>query len=209
MKNASRPGAGLVAASLGAIVLLLGATGVFAALQTCLNRIWRAPPQKGNAILGFLRTRFLSLAMVLGTGFLLLVSLVVSAAISALGAWLGELPSLWWQVVNFFISFGYVTVLFAMIYKWLPDVRVAWGDVWLGATVTALLFNAGKIGIGLYLGRGTVASSYGATGALAVLLIWIYYSAIVLFLGAEFTYVYAIRRGSRVGLSESPRPVAH
>jgi membrane protein len=143
--------------------------------------------------------------MVLGVGFLLLVSLVVSAAISSFGTWLGGVPTLWWQPVNFLISFGYVTALFGMIYKWLPDVRVAWGDVWLGAAVTALLFNVGKIGIGLYLGRSAFASSYGATGSLAVLLIWIYYSSLVLFLGAEFTYVYALRRGSQLALPERPR----
>jgi membrane protein len=205
MKNASRPGSGVVPTILGGVVLLLGATGVFAALQTCLNRIWRAPPPTGNAVLGFLRTRFLSLAMVLGVGFLLLVSLVVSAVIGAFGALLGEVPAMW-QVVNFLISFAYVTALFGMIYKWLPDVRVAWADVWLGAAVTALLFNLGKLVIGLYLGRSSIASSYGATGSLAVLLIWLDYSAMVLFLGAEFTYVYALRRGSRAGLPERAWP---
>jgi membrane protein len=197
MVSASHLGAGVVASVLGGLVLLLGATGVFAALQTALNRIWRAPPSKRHAVVSFLRTRFLSLAMILGVGFLLLVSLVISAAIAAFGDWFGGLSGLGWQVANFLVSFVFVTALFSMIYKTLPDVPVAWGDVWLGAAVTAGLFNLGKIGIGLYLGRSAVASSYGATGALAVLLIWIYYSSMILFLGAEFTSVYARRRGSR------------
>ncbi len=197
MISASRPGAGVVASLLGGLVLLIGATGVFAALQTALNRIWRAPPSNRHLVVAFLRTRFLSVAMILGVGFLLLVSLVVSALIAAFGDWFGGLSGWGWQIANFAVSFGFVTALFSMIYKTLPDVKVAWSDVWLGAAVTALLFNLGKVGIGLYLGRSAVASSYGATGALAVLLIWIYYSSMVLFLGAEFTSVYARLRGSR------------
>ncbi len=200
MTNASKPGAGLVASLISIVVLLFGATGVFAALQNALNAIWGAPKRQVNGIVSFFRTRFLSLAMVFGVGFLLLVSLVISAGISALGDFLGAgLTGTSWQVVNFIVSFIFVTVLFSMIYKVLPDVKVAWGDVWLGAAVTAVLFNIGKALIGLYLGGGAVASSYGATGSLAVLLIWIYYSALVLFLGAEFTHVYAQLRGSRFG----------
>lgn len=200
MISAAKPGAGLVASAVSVVVLLLGATGVFAALQAALNRIWGAPPSKRNALWGFVRTRFLSLAMVLGVGFLLLVSLLINTAITAFGDWFGGgLTGAGWQAVNFGISFLFVTVLFSMIYKYLPDVQVAWGDVWLGAAVTAVLFNVGKGGIGLYLGRSSVASSYGATGALAVLLIWIYYSTMVLFLGAEFTNVYARLRGSHQG----------
>ncbi|MBL9038851.1 MAG: YihY/virulence factor BrkB family protein [Archangium sp.] len=197
MVNASKPGAGALASIIGGVVLLFGATGVFAALQTALNHIWAAPKPKRSAVKSFLRTRFLSLAMVLGIGFLLLVSLVVSALISALGHLFGsDVTQITLQVVNFVLSFAFVTVLFALIYKLLPDVRVAWGDVWLGAAVTAALFNLGKALISLYLGGGAVASSYGATGSLAVLLIWIYYSAMVLFLGAEFTHVYARQLGS-------------
>jgi membrane protein len=191
------------ASLLSGVVLLLGATGVFAALQTALNHIWGAPPSKRTAVWGFVRTRFLSLAMVLGVGFLLLVSLLISTAISAFGDWFGGgLSGAGWQAVNFGISFLFVTVLFSMIYKYLPDVRVAWGDVWLGAAVTAVLFNLGKAAIGLYLGRSSVASSYGATGSLAVLLIWVYYSTMLLFLGAEFTNVYARLRGSHLGASK-------
>ena len=200
MTNASKPGAGILASVLSVVVLLFGATGVFAALQNALNYIWGAPKRQVNGIILFLRTRFLSLAMVFGVGFLLLVSLVLSAGISALGDYLGMgLTGFGWQALNFGVSFVFVTVLFSMIYKVLPDVKVAWGDVWLGAAVTAVLFNIGKALIGLYLGGGSVASSYGATGSLAVLLIWIYYSALVLFLGAEFTHVYAQLRGSHFG----------
>lgn len=200
MVSASKPGSGLVASIVSIVVLIFGATGVFAALQNALNYIWGAPKRQVSGVVSFLRTRFLSLTMVLGVGFLLLTSLVISAAISALGDWIGwGLTGMGWQVVNFIVSFVFVTVLFSMIYKILPDVKVAWGDVWLGAAVTAVLFNIGKALIGLYLGGGTVASSYGATGSLAVLLIWIYYSAIVLFLGAEFTHVYAQLRGSHFG----------
>ncbi len=200
MSSASQPGAGFWASALSVVVLIFGATGVFAALQNALNYIWGAPKQKVSGIISFLRTRVMSLAMVFGVGFLLLVSLVISAVISAVGDYLGMgLTGFGWQVINFFVSFVFVTVLFSMIYKILPDVQVAWGDVWLGASVTAVLFNIGKALIGLYLGGGTVASSYGATGSLAVLLIWIYYSSMVLFLGAEFTHVYAQLRGSHYG----------
>ena len=200
MTNAAKPGASMLASALGLLVLLFAATGVFAALQNALNAIWGAPKRKVHGIISFFHTRLLSLAMVLGVGFLLLVSLVISAGISALGDWIGWGLTGWgWQTINFVVSFGFVTMLFSMIYKVLPDVKVAWGDVWLGAAVTAVLFNIGKAVIGLYLGGGGVASSYGATGSLAVLLIWVYYSALVLFLGAEFTHVYSQLRGSHFG----------
>jgi membrane protein len=218
MVSAGQRGSGL-AGFLGVLVLVFGATGVFAALQNALNHIWKVKPRTTNGVLEFLRTRFVSFAMVLGVGFLLLVSLVVSAGISAVGKWLGGLmPGLeaGWQVVNFIVSFGVVTALFAMIYKVLPDVKVAWRDVWLGAAVTAVLFNIGKFAIGLYLGKSSVASSYGAAGSLAVLLLWIYYSSIVLFLGAQFTHVYAVRdrghepaarRGAHHKHAAGPQPV--
>lgn len=200
MTSASQPGTGVVASLISVVVLIFGATGVFAALQNALNYIWGAPKRQINGIVAFFRTRLMSLAMVFGVGFLLLVSLVISAGISAIGDYLGMgLTGFGWQVINFMVSFVFVTVLFSMIYKILPDVPVAWGDVWLGAAVTAVLFNIGKALISLYLGGGTVASSYGATGSLAVLLIWIYYSSMVLFLGAEFTHVFAQLRGSHFG----------
>ncbi|MBS1153656.1 MAG: ribonuclease [Myxococcaceae bacterium] len=197
MANAARPGAGLLASVLGILILFFGATGVFAALHTALNHIWGVKPKKSNGVIAFLRTRLLSFGMVLGVGFLLLMSLVISAAISALGKVLqsGDFERVW-QPANFVFSFGVVTVLFAMIYKLLPDLQIAWRDVWLGAGVTAGLFNIGKFLIGLYLGKSSVASSYGAAGSFAVLLLWIYYSTMVLFLGAEFTRVYATTFGS-------------
>ena len=201
MASASKPTEGVLATIISVFVLLFGATGVFAALQNALNRIWNIKPIVTNGILAFLRTRFLSFTMVIGVGFLLLVSLVVSAGVAALGKLFGE--SVVWQIVNFIVSYGVITVLFAMIYKVLPDVRVEWRDVWMGAAVTAALFNLGKFGIGLYLGKSAVASSYGAAGALAVLLLWVYYSALVLFLGAEFTQVYARHHGS---LTDKPIP---
>ena len=197
MASAAKPGATLVASLIGIAILIFGATGVFAALQTALNHIWGVAPTRTNGVVSFLRTRVLSFGMVLGVGFLLLMSLVVSAGISALGVLVnsGTLEPLW-QVLNFFVSFAVVTVLFAMIYKVLPDIEIAWRDVWLGAAVTAVLFNIGKLLIGLYIGKSSVASSYGAAGSFAVLLVWVYYSTMVLFIGAEFTQVYATTFGS-------------
>ena len=201
MISARKPSAGIFATALGVIALAFGATGVFVQLQDALNHIWDVKPNKERGgFINFLRTRLLSFAMVLVIGFLLLVSLVVSAVLAALGAWFDHLLPGWtvmWQGVNLLVSFGVITVLFAMMYKILPDTHVAWKDVWLGAAVTSLLFSLGKFGIGLYLGRSAVASSYGAAGSLAVVLLWVYYSAQILFLGAEFTQVYARRHGSR------------
>lgn len=201
MISARQPGTGLVATALGLVVLVFGATGVFVQLQDALNHIWDVKPRPRNGVINFLRTRVLSFAMVLGIGFLLLVSLVVSAVLAAVGAWFAHLvPAGWavlWQAVNFGVSFAVITVLFALMYKLLPDTHVAWRDVWLGAAVTSLFFTLGKLGIGLYLGRSSVASSYGAAGSLAVVLVWVYYSAQILFFGAEFTQVYARQHGSR------------
>jgi membrane protein len=200
MISARKPSSGILATVLGVIALIFGATGVFVQLQEALNHIWHVQPKPRSGVLNFLRSRFLSFAMVLVIGFLLLVSLVVSAALAGIGAYLDQLIPGWtllWQGLNLLISFAVITVLFAMMYKILPDTHVAWRDVWLGAAVTSLLFSLGKLGIGLYLGRSTVSSSYGAAGSLAVVLIWVYYSAQILFLGAEFTQVYARSHGSR------------
>jgi membrane protein len=212
MISARKPETGILATAIGLIALVFGATGVFVQLQDALNHIWDVKPKPRNGVLAFLRSRFLSFAMVLGIGFLLLVSLVVSAVLAALGAFFEHLLPGWsvlWQGVNLLISFGVITVLFAMMYKLLPDTHVDWRDVWLGASVTSLLFSLGKFGIGLYLGRSAVASSYGAAGSLAVVLLWVYYSAQILFLGAEFTQVYARSHGShsrkdRLPEAESP-----
>ncbi len=196
LQNAQKPGEGIIATVLGIMTLLIGATGVFGQLQDALNTVWEVQPKPGRGIRGFIHDRFLSLTMVLGIGFLLLVSLVISAALSALGDFLrgianGLEPLM--QVLNFVISFGIVTILFALIYKVLPDVKLSWRNVWVGAAITALLFTIGKYAIGLYLGHSGTASAYGAAGSLVVLIVWTYYSAQILLFGAEFTQVYTKR----------------
>lgn len=201
IRNASRPGAGIVATVIGAVTLLLGAAGVFGQLKDSLNTIWEVEPKPGRGVPGFIKERFFSFTLVLGTGFLLLVSLVISAALSAVGEYMaGLLPGgeAVWQVVNLAVSFLVITLLFALLFKYLPDVKIAWGDVWIGAAATALLFTLGRSLLGLYLGRGTIGSAYGAAGSLVIVLLWVYYSAQILFFGAEFTQVYANRYGSRV-----------
>lgn len=202
MIAASRaPATSITATVFGVAVLLFGASGVFGQLQDALNTIWEVKPRPGRGWRGIIRDRFLSFTMVLGTGFLLLVSLALSAAAAALGRYLSgalPIPEFALQAVNVIVSLGIITLLFALIYKVVPDAKIAWQDVWIGAFITALLFSIGKLVIGLYLGKSTVASSFGAAASLAVLLIWIYYSAQILFLGAEFTQVYATRYGSRI-----------
>lgn len=204
--SAARPGRGVRATIIGVAVLIFAATGAFAELQAALNAFWKAKPRRIHGVLAYLRTRFISFAMVLCIGFLLLVSLVVSAVLAAIGNWVSTYTHSWTsmlQVINQVIAFGAITLLFAMIYKVLPDRKVAWGDVWLGAAVTSVLFNLGKYAIALYLTKGSIASSYGAAGSFAALLVWVYYSAMILFLGAEFTQVYARRHGS---MQHSPPP---
>jgi membrane protein len=199
--SASRPSAGIIATVIGVVMLLLGATGVFAQLQDALNTIWEVAPRPGRSIWAMLRDRGWTFAMVLGIGLIFMLSLVISAALSALSGALGGVTSgvpAIWQVVNQVVSFGLITLLFALIFKYLPDVRIQWRDVWAGAAFTALLFTIGKYLLGLYLGRSSVSSAYGAAGSLVVILLWIYYSAQILFLGAEFTQVYARRTGKRI-----------
>lgn len=205
LESASRPSTGITATIIGVITLLFGALGVFGELQNSLNTIWEVKPlpakSLGEGIQRFITGRLLSFTVVLGIGFLLLASLVLSAGLSALGEYIGNLglfADTWLQIANFLISFAVITLLFAMIFKVLPEVKMAWRDVWLGAAVTSLLFSIGKFLIGLYLGRSEVATTFGAAGSLAILLLWIYYSAQILFLGAEFTQVYANRYGSKV-----------
>jgi membrane protein len=200
---------GILATIVGLATLFFGATGVFAQLQDSMNTIWKAKPPSTNGIVDFLRVRLLSFSMVLGIGFLLLVSLVLSAVLAALGEYLGSfLPGglAVGQALNATVSLVVVTVLFAMIYKLLPDTYVAWRDVWLGALVTSLLFTIGKFAIGFYLGKASVASSYGAAGSVVILLLWVYYSSMILYLGAEFTHVYSMRRGSRRSATHTPVP---
>ena len=202
--SASKPQAGAIATIIGVAMLLFGAMGLFGQLQDAMNTIWEVQPKPGRGIMGFLRDRLLSLSMVLGTAFLLLVSLVITAALSALsgifGNWQGGLIG---QGVNALVSFAVISLLFAMIYRFLPDAKIAWRDVWLGAAITALLFVLGKWLIGLYLGHASVGSAYGAAGSLAVLLVWLYYSAQIFLYGAEFTKAYANRFGSRIVPSEN------
>lgn len=210
IQGASNRTAGTIATIIGLATLLFGATGVFAQLQDALNTIWEVEPKPGRGLMGIVKARFTSFTMVLGIGFLLMVSLVISAGLAAVSELLqGRLSDIAWlaQVISFIISFGVITLLFAMIYKLLPDVKIAWSDVWIGALVTALLFTLGKFLIGLYLGHSEVASSYGAAGALIVILLWVYYSAQILFFGAEFTQVYARRFGSRIMPAENAVPV--
>jgi len=200
VKSASQTGSGTFAAIIGIVILLLGATSVFAELQSDLDRIWDSPKPAKPGIWGMLRGRVLSFGMVLGIGFLLLVSLVLSAALAALGhLWRGALPGgdMFVQVINFIVGFLIITGLFALIYKVLPRCDIRWADVWIGATVTSLLFSIGKSLIGLYLGRSSVASSFGAAGSLVIVLLWVYYSAQIFLLGAEFTRTYSYRHGTR------------
>ena len=205
IESASRPTTGLLATLIGAVTLLFGALGVFGELQNSLNTIWEVKPKPARGFFDglkrFVVDRLLSFTMVLGIGFLLLASLVISAALSALGEYIGTrwpVADIWLEVINFVISFVVITLLFSMIFKFLPEVNIAWRDVWLGAAVTSALFTLGKFLIGLYLGRSEVGNTFGAAGSLAILLIWIYYSAQILFLGAEFTQVYANRYGSKI-----------
>ena len=209
VENSQQPTANTISAIIGLATLVWSASNVFAQLQDALNTIWEVHP-KPAGVVGAVKRRIVPLTMVLGIGFLLLVSLVLSAGLSALGNFFsGLLPGAdaLWQVVNFLISFAVVTLLFAAIYKLLPDATIAWSDVWPGAAVTALLFTFGKLLIGLYLGNASVGSTYGAAGSLLVLLVWVYYSAQILFFGAEFTQVYARRFGSRIVPDENAVPL--
>ena len=206
--NASNPGSGITALVIGAVVLLFGASGVFAELQDALNTIWGVQPKPGRAVATILRERFLSFGMVLGTCFLLLVSLVVSAALAALTGLVGlGRGGVIGQVLTFCISFAVITLLFAMIFKVLPDVKIGWGDVWVGAAATAFLFTVGKLLIGLYLGHASVGSAYGAAGSLVVFVVWVYYSAQIVYFGAEFTKAYANHFGSRIRPADNAEPL--
>jgi len=201
---ADKSKAGFWATCIAGGTLAVAATGVFVQLQNSLNKLWNVQFARGAGLRNFIRHRLLSFAMVLGIGFLLLVSLVCSAGLSALGNFIGDYVSgkeILLKVLNFVISLGIVTVLFAMIFKFLPDVKIAWRDVWLGGFITALLFNAGKYLIGIYIGRSSISSVYGAMGSLVVVLVWVYYSAQILFFGAQFTCIYASRFGVK------PQPV--
>jgi membrane protein len=203
LESASQPEEGLLATLSGIVLLVIGATTVFAELQSDLDRIWRAPAvKKVGGLFALLRARLLSFGMILAIAFLLLVSLVISAALAALGRWWGGWFGSWallLEALNFVVSFTITTGLFAIIYKFLPRADITWRDVWVGAAVTALLFAIGKFLIGLYIGRSGISSGFGAAGSFVVLLVWVYYSTQIFLLGAEFTWVYAHEQGSRRG----------
>ena len=203
LANVSKPTEGITATVIGVAVLFVGATSVFGELQDSLDRIWRAPERdKSGGLWGLLRTRLFSFGMILGIAFLLMVSLVMGAVIAALGKWWGGVFGDWEalaQGVNLLVGFILTTSVFAMIYKIIPRVKVLWRDVLLGAVVTALLFTVGKILIGLYIGKSGVASGFGAAGSLVIVLVWVYYSAQIFLMGAEFTWVYAGTFGSMRG----------
>lgn len=205
--SASASEKGTLATAIGIVLLLVGATTVFGELQTDLDRIWKVPAAaRSEGLWNLIRSRILSLGLVISIGFLLLVSLIISSVLAAFGEWWGgafEDFDLLLQVLNSVVSLVVITVMFALMYKILPRAEIGWRDVWIGAAVTALLFTIGKFLVGLYLGKAGVASSFGAAGSLAVLLVWVYYSAQIFLLGAEFTWVYSHRAGSRRGQENS------
>ncbi|MES2925026.1 MAG: YihY/virulence factor BrkB family protein [Verrucomicrobiota bacterium] len=196
--HARRPDTNIIVSSAGIVMLLVGACGFFVQLQDALNTVWGVEPKPGRGWRGILKDRFLSFSIVLGTGFLLLVSMVVTTmlqAMSSYGERVAHLPPQLWAVAIALVSFALIALMFAAIFKVLPDVRVPWRHVWVGAGFTAALFVAGKFALGCYLGREATASSYGSAGALIVVLVWVYYSSIILLFGAEFTQVWASRHG--------------
>ncbi|HEY6080707.1 MAG TPA: YihY/virulence factor BrkB family protein [Polyangiaceae bacterium] len=199
--SADKPTRGALSAVVGIITLFVGASGVFGQLQTSLNRIWEVKTKSGQGVMAQLKARFFSFTMVLGVAFLLLVSLVLSSILSSFGTYLADtLPggAVLWQIINFVLSLALVTALFALIFKVIPDAEVKWRDVWLGAGVTAVLFTIGKQLLGLYLGKAAVGDAYGAAGSIVALVVWVYYAAQILFVGAEFTQVQARRRGAAI-----------
>ena len=196
---------GVFTAISAGVMLLIGATGVFVQLQDSLNEIWEVKPKPGQGIMGFIRHRMLSFAMILGVGFLLLTSLLLSAALSAVGKYFSHMigdMNILFQALHIGVSFGVITLLFALMFKYVPDAKISWKDVWFGAVVTTLLFTVGKFALGLYLGKSSVVSTYAAAGALLIVLLWVYYSAQIVFFGAEITQAYARAMGRGVHPSE-------
>jgi membrane protein len=209
LANADRPAAGTFATIFGVAMLLFGASGVFRELQATMNIVWNVKPKPGRGVWGFIRDRFLSFGMVLVVGFLLLVSLIISTGLAAMGKYVAGLapgvPVLM-QVANFVIGFAVVTVLFALVFKFLPDAKVAWRDVWFGAAVTAVLFTVGKYAIGMYLGRAGVGTPFGAAGSLVAFVVWVYYSGLIVLFGAELTQVTAEFAGRKIEPTENAMP---
>ncbi|MFG5408192.1 YihY/virulence factor BrkB family protein [Piscinibacter sakaiensis] len=211
LESVNRPAGGVAATLLGIGLMVIGATTVFAELQGSLDRIWQVPPRLGSGVWDLLRARVLSFGVILGIGFLLIVSLLFSAAIAALQKWWSPWLGSWQapvEALNHVLSLLLVTTMFAMIYRLMPRVRIEWRDVAVGAVVTATLFTLGKWAIGLYIGTTGVGSGFGAAGSLVALMAWVYYSAQVFLLGAEFTWVYAHTLGSRRGMPADLPPTA-
>jgi membrane protein len=210
LKSASQPAPSIFASAVSLVMLVVGATSTFAELQSDLDRIWRAPAaSRPSGLAGLLRTRLMSFGLIVSIGFLLLVSLVVSAGLAAFAKWYGAWFPGWivtMEIVNQAVSLVFVTVLFALMYRILPSVYVAWRDVWQGAFVTAVLFTIGKFLIGLYLGKAGITSGFGAAGSIVVLLVWVFYSAQIVLLGAEFTWLHAAARRSRAAGTSAPAP---
>ncbi|MEH2003710.1 YihY/virulence factor BrkB family protein [Nostoc sp.] len=211
IQNANKPQTGAIASIISVVVLLVGATGLFTELQDSLNTIWEVKAKPGRGINNIIRLRFLSFAMVIGIGFLLLVSLVISTGLAALVTYFGNiLPGVdfLWRIVNFVLSFSITTALFGLIFKVLPDVKITWNDVFIGSVITSFLFSIGRFLLGQYLGNGSFGSTYGAAGSLVVILAWVNYAAQILFFGAEFTQVYARRYGSGITPTKNAVPLS-
>lgn len=208
IENAERLEQDVFSILLGGGLMLFGATTVFAQLQGALNQVWHVKAAPENAFLGFLRHRLLSFALILSLGFLLMVSLIAGAILAALQGYLDTLGFAtvgWWRFVNAFVSFGFATMLIAMIFKYLPDALIGWPNVWLGALITSLLLVGGRYVIGLYLGQASIGSVFGAAGSVVVFMVWVYYAALIFFFGAEVTRTVARYRGQRVEPSNHAR----
>jgi membrane protein len=204
MINAPKPASGVLASIIAVITLLVGASGVFGEIRHALNKMWDVEPRIQGGAGSLVKAHFSSFGMVLAVGFLLLVSLIISAALAALGKFFGALlpiPEVALSAVNVIISLAGITLLFALIFREVPDVKIDWKDVWIGATGTALLFTIGKFLIGLYLGKVAVGSAYGAAGSLVVVIVWVYYSALIFLFGAEFTHLVYVHRSGNPKLS--------
>ena len=205
LQNVNKPTDGIVATIVGILLLLIGATSVFGELQSALDRIWRAPERPPiRSIISFLRMRLLSFGMIFGIGFILMVSLIFNAALLAVSQWWSVQFKEWFIIlnsVNLVFDFAMTTAMFALIYKYIPSVKIRWGEVWIGALITAALFTGGKFLIGLYMTTSAVASGFGAAGSVVALLVWVYYSAQIFLLGAEFTWAYSTLYGSRSKIS--------
>lgn len=210
--SAHQSESGVISSIIGVVVLLVGASGVFGELQYALDTIWGVKPKPKRGVVAMIRERLFSFSLVIGVAFVLLVSLVISTVLSGMGRFMEDsLPggATIWQALNITVSIGVITVLFAMIYKVVPDVEIRWRDVWIGAFVTAVLFSAGKYLLGFYLGTSSVASSYGAAGSVVALVVWVYYSSQLVFLGAEFTQVFARQYGVQIRPSKNAMFIDH